>query len=177
MWSFVHVIDDLQPWMKWAYYLSPMSYGQNAIVLVEFLDKRWSAVSLDSNTYRFRFYLNIYILNLFDQWYCIQPNFDSMYRESTVGKELLKARGMFTEGHWYWICVLALFGFSLVFNVCFVLALTFLTRKTTFQAPISQNSWLIDPCMYMTIFVSNLKMQPWRILNLLQTMMMPRRRS
>lgn len=37
--------DDLQPWMKWAYYLSPMSYGQNAIVLVEFLDKRWNAVS------------------------------------------------------------------------------------------------------------------------------------
>lgn len=31
--------------MKWAYYLSPMSYGQNAIVLVEFLDKRWNKVT------------------------------------------------------------------------------------------------------------------------------------
>lgn len=39
--------DDLQPWMKWAYYLSPMSYGQNAIVLVEFLDPRWSMVKLN----------------------------------------------------------------------------------------------------------------------------------
>ncbi|KAM0062731.1 putative ABC-type xenobiotic transporter [Helianthus debilis subsp. tardiflorus] len=90
--GFIIAKDDLEPWMKWAYYLSPMSYGQNAIVLVEFLDKRWSAGN-----------------------------------ESTVGKLLLKGRGMFTEGHWYWICVLALFGFSLVFNLFFMLALTYLT--------------------------------------------------
>lgn len=37
--------DDLKPWMKWGYYASPMMYGQNAIVMNEFLDKRWSAVS------------------------------------------------------------------------------------------------------------------------------------
>lgn len=62
----------------------------------------------------------------------VQPSFDyTQNRESTVGKELLKFRGMFTEGHWYWICVLALFGFSLIFNLCFVLALTFLTRMST----------------------------------------------
>lgn len=67
----------------------------------------------------------------------MQPTYDVMYRESTVGKELLKARGMFTEGHWYWICILALFGFSLIFNVLFVLALTFLTRKWRFLNPIS----------------------------------------
>ncbi|KVI07423.1 hypothetical protein Ccrd_014197 [Cynara cardunculus var. scolymus] len=94
----------------WAYYLSPMSYGQNAIVLVEFLDKRWGA-----------------------------ENFDTLYRESTVGKELLKARGMFTEGHWYWICVLALFGFSLVFNICFVLALTFLTPMVDSKSVVDEN--------------------------------------
>ncbi|MFS7982992.1 hypothetical protein Hanom_Chr11g00969291 [Helianthus anomalus] len=52
MYSFF-VLDDLEPWMKWAYYLSPMSYGQNAIVLVEFLDKRWSAVSLNKSTVTF----------------------------------------------------------------------------------------------------------------------------
>lgn len=36
--------DDLEPWLKWTYYLSPLSYGQNAIVMNEFLDKRWSSV-------------------------------------------------------------------------------------------------------------------------------------
>ncbi|KAG8380610.1 hypothetical protein BUALT_Bualt06G0033600 [Buddleja alternifolia] len=89
--------DDLQPWMKWAYYLSPMSYGQNAIVLVEFLDPRWST-----------------------------PNDDTRFLGRTAGKELLAARGMFTEEHWYWTCVIALFAFSLFFNLCFVAALTYL---------------------------------------------------
>lgn len=36
--------DDIRPWMIWGYYISPMMYGQNAIVMNEFLDKRWSAV-------------------------------------------------------------------------------------------------------------------------------------
>ncbi|PIN08713.1 Pleiotropic drug resistance proteins (PDR1-15), ABC superfamily [Handroanthus impetiginosus] len=95
--GFIIAKDDLQPWMKWAYYLSPMSYGQNAIVLVEFLDPRWSTL-----------------------------NNDTRFAGNTAGKELLAGRGMFTEEHWYWICVIALFGFSLFFNLCFVAALTFL---------------------------------------------------
>lgn len=40
----VSCTDDIKPWMLWAYYASPMMYGQNAIVINEFLDKRWSAV-------------------------------------------------------------------------------------------------------------------------------------
>lgn len=55
---FFFTIDDLQPWMKWAYYLSPMSYGQNAIVIVEFLDPRWSLVSL-TNTLQTIFLLYV----------------------------------------------------------------------------------------------------------------------
>jgi len=30
--------------MLWGYYVSPMAYGQNAIVINEFLDERWSKV-------------------------------------------------------------------------------------------------------------------------------------
>lgn len=37
-------VDDIEPWMIWGYYISPMMYGQNAIVINEFLDERWSAV-------------------------------------------------------------------------------------------------------------------------------------
>ncbi|RZC90242.1 hypothetical protein C5167_028332 [Papaver somniferum] len=40
--------DDLQPWMSWIYFLSPMMYGQNAIAINEFLDERWD------KGYRFR---------------------------------------------------------------------------------------------------------------------------
>lgn len=39
--------DDIQDWMIWGYYLSPMMYGQNAIAINEFLDDRWSAVRPD----------------------------------------------------------------------------------------------------------------------------------
>ncbi|KAK7279020.1 hypothetical protein RJT34_24062 [Clitoria ternatea] len=89
--------DDIEPWMIWCYYGSPMMYGQNAIAINEFLDKRWGA-----------------------------PNNDPRIPEPTVGKAFLKARGMFTQGYWYWISVGALIGFSLLFNICFILALTYL---------------------------------------------------
>ncbi|KAK2454243.1 pleiotropic drug resistance protein [Trifolium repens] len=89
--------DDIGPWMIWCYYASPMMYGMTAITINEFLDERWSA-----------------------------PNIDPRIDEPTVGKALLKARGIFTEDYWYWISIGALIGFSLLFNVCFILALTYL---------------------------------------------------
>ncbi|XVE99098.1 hypothetical protein REPUB_Repub03eG0167600 [Reevesia pubescens] len=95
--GFIVAKDDIKPWMIWGYYASPMSYGQNAIVITEFLDKRWSAP------------------------YPLQFN-----KSTTVGKILLKSRGMYTEEYWYWICVAALIGFSLLFNLFFIAALTYL---------------------------------------------------
>lgn len=89
--------DDIDPWMIWCYYASPMMYGMTAISINEFLDKRWST-----------------------------PNIDPRIDEPTVGKAFLKARGIFTEDYWYWISIGALVGFSLLFNVCFILALTYL---------------------------------------------------
>ncbi|KAK6929099.1 ABC-2 type transporter [Dillenia turbinata] len=95
--GFIVAKDDIKPWMIWGYYISPMMYGQNAIVINEFLDVRWS-----------------------------KPNLDPRCAEPSIGKALLKARGMFVEGYWYWICIGALIGFSLFFNLCFVAALTYL---------------------------------------------------
>ncbi|EEF30370.1 ATP-binding cassette transporter, putative [Ricinus communis] len=95
--GFIVARDDIEPWMIWGYYISPMMYGQNAIVINEFLDERWSA-----------------------------PNNDPTFSQPTVGKVLLKMRGMFLEEYWYWISVAALVGFSLLFNILFVWALTYL---------------------------------------------------
>ncbi|KAJ6407594.1 hypothetical protein OIU84_010975 [Salix udensis] len=86
--GFIVAKDDIMPWMIWGYYSSPMMYGQNAIVMNEFLDERWSV--------------------------------------NNTGIVLLKARSFFTEDYWFWICIGALFGFSLLFNVLFIAALTFL---------------------------------------------------
>ncbi|CAH9108624.1 unnamed protein product [Cuscuta epithymum] len=95
--GFIVAKDDLEPWMKWGYYISPMSYGQNAIAINEFLDKRWSS-----------------------------PINDPRFSGNTVGMVLLKSRGMYVNDYMYWICIIALLGFSLLFNVFFVIALTYL---------------------------------------------------
>ncbi|KAH6766895.1 pleiotropic drug resistance 11 [Perilla frutescens var. hirtella] len=95
--GFIIAKDDIEPWMIWGFYVSPMMYGQNAIAINEFLDKRWST-----------------------------PNNDTRFAEPTVGKVLLKMRGMYVEDYMYWICVIALFAFSIFFNICFIVALTYL---------------------------------------------------
>lgn len=43
--GFVVAKDDTEPWMSWGFYASPMMYAQTALVINEFLDKRWSACS------------------------------------------------------------------------------------------------------------------------------------
>ncbi|XP_027349411.1 ABC transporter G family member 39-like isoform X2 [Abrus precatorius] len=95
--GFIVAKDDIEPWMIWGYYISPMMYGQNAIVMNEFLDKRWS-----------------------------KPNTDHRIDAPTVGKVLLKSRGFFTDEYWFWICIGALIAFSLLFNLLFIVALTYL---------------------------------------------------
>ncbi|CAK7329316.1 unnamed protein product [Dovyalis caffra] len=39
--GFIITKDDIDSWMRWGYYLSPIMYGQNAISINEFLDDRW----------------------------------------------------------------------------------------------------------------------------------------
>uniref|UniRef100_A0A1D1XCF5 Pleiotropic drug resistance protein 2 n=2 Tax=Anthurium amnicola TaxID=1678845 RepID=A0A1D1XCF5_9ARAE len=95
--GFVISKDDIQPWWIWGYWISPMMYGQNAVAINEFLDSRWNT-----------------------------PNNDTNVHAPTVGTAVLKSRGMFVRGYWYWISVGALIGFSLFFNFCFIAALSYL---------------------------------------------------
>lgn len=59
----------------------------------------------------------------------VQPNIDPRIPEPTVGKALLRSRGMFVDGYWYWICVGVLMAFSLLFNIFFIATLAYLDRK------------------------------------------------
>lgn len=65
-------------------------------------------------------------------FYLLQPNTDPRFSAPTVGKVLLQSRGFFADDYWFWICVGALFGFSLLFNLLFICALTYLNRKLIF---------------------------------------------
>lgn len=95
--GFVVAKNDIAPWMIWGYYASPMMYGQNAVVMNEFLDKRWGA-----------------------------PNPDPRINARTVGEVLLKSRDFFVKDYWFWICVGALFAYSILFNILFIAALSYL---------------------------------------------------
>ncbi|KAJ9553698.1 hypothetical protein OSB04_017743 [Centaurea solstitialis] len=95
--GFIVARDDIHSWMIWGYYVSPMMYGQNAIMINEFLDDRWKT-----------------------------PNPDPRINEPTVGRVLLSTRGMFTKAYMYWVCVGALCVFSFIFTILFILALTYL---------------------------------------------------
>uniref|UniRef100_A0A0A0LGJ3 ABC transporter domain-containing protein n=1 Tax=Cucumis sativus TaxID=3659 RepID=A0A0A0LGJ3_CUCSA len=43
--GFVIDKNNAKSWIFWGFYISPMMYGQNAIVINEFLDERWSKVN------------------------------------------------------------------------------------------------------------------------------------
>lgn len=60
----------------------------------------------------------------------MQPPTDPLLNGTTVGKILLASRDFYNTNKMYWICVGALFGFSFLFNILFILALTFLSRKS-----------------------------------------------
>ncbi|OAY36807.1 pleiotropic drug resistance protein 1 [Manihot esculenta] len=98
--------DNIKKWWMWSYWTSPMMYGQNAIVVNEFLGHSWSHVLPKS----------------------IEP----------LGIQVLKSRGFFTEAYWYWLGAGALCGFTIVFNLLYTVALTFLSEYSKPQAVTSK---------------------------------------
>ncbi|KAL8061438.1 hypothetical protein ABFX02_02G086500 [Erythranthe guttata] len=80
-------------WLKWAFWISPMSYGEIALSANEFLAPRW------------------------------QSEFAG---NKTVGYQTLEDRGLNFDGNLFWVSVCALFGFTLLLNIGFTLALSFL---------------------------------------------------
>ncbi|KAL3726504.1 hypothetical protein ACJRO7_031406 [Eucalyptus globulus] len=88
--------EDVKKWWIWGYWASPLMYGQNAIVVNEFLGSNWNKIPPNSST------------------------------NEPLGIQVLKSRGFFTEAYWYWIGLGALFGFIILFNFGFSVALALL---------------------------------------------------
>ncbi|WJX79100.1 hypothetical protein P8452_62252 [Trifolium repens] len=70
-----------------------------------------------------------------NKWKHVLPN-----STETLGVDVLKSRGYFTESYWYWIGVGALIGYTLVFNFGYILALTFLNPLAKHQTAIPEES-------------------------------------
>ncbi|CAO2208644.1 unnamed protein product [Urochloa humidicola] len=94
--GFILVREKIKKWWIWGYWISPMMYAQNAISVNEMLGHSWNK-----------------ILN-------------STASNETVGVQVLKSRGVFTEAKWYWIGFGVMVGFTILFNALFTLALTYL---------------------------------------------------
>ncbi|CAL9146214.1 unnamed protein product [Musa hybrid cultivar] len=111
--GFVISKDDIQPWLVWGYWLSPMTYGQNAVAINEFLDQRWNMKTENGES-----------------------------TGDTVGKTILRSRGMLTEWHWFWYSVMILLLFALVFNILSIFALEYLRAPQKSRS--NKNVWPKD---------------------------------
>ncbi|KAF3454732.1 hypothetical protein FNV43_RR05180 [Rhamnella rubrinervis] len=103
--GFVIMHPAMPSWLKWAFWVSPLTYGEIAISVNEFLAPRWKKM-LSANT--------------------------------TIGHEVLESRGLNYDAYVYWICIGALFGFALVFNTGYILALGFLKSPSSSGVIISR---------------------------------------
>ncbi|XP_075477971.1 pleiotropic drug resistance protein 3-like [Primulina tabacum] len=84
---------SMPSWLKWAFWISPLSYGEIGLSINEFLAPRWQK---------------------------------ELSGYTTLGHQTLENRGLNFGGYFFWISIGALFGLTVLFNIGFVLALSFL---------------------------------------------------
>ncbi|KAE8711890.1 ABC transporter G family member 37 [Hibiscus syriacus] len=84
---------SMSSWLKWGFWLNPVSYGEIGLTLNELLAPRWEKVE-SGNT--------------------------------SIGQQTLESRGLNYNSYFYWLSVAALFGLTVLFNVIFIQALTFM---------------------------------------------------
>ncbi|XP_041993378.1 pleiotropic drug resistance protein 1-like isoform X1 [Salvia splendens] len=127
--GFVLARGDVKKWWLWGYWSSPLMYAQNAILVNEFTGHSWSKVTNCPHQ----------SLWLHD----IQSNRDTVVLQLINGTKLgvlvMESRGFFPEQYWYWIGVGALFGFVWLFNILYLICLTFLGAYDKPQAVLPEN--------------------------------------
>ncbi|KAL7114121.1 hypothetical protein ACP275_04G100100 [Erythranthe tilingii] len=105
--GFILPKDKIPVWWGWGYWVSPLTYGYNAIVVNEMLATRWMNKLASDNT-------------------------------TLLGVAILNNFNIFADKNWYWIGVVALIGFTLLFNILFTFALVYLNPLGKPQAIISK---------------------------------------
>ncbi|KAI3786796.1 hypothetical protein L1987_40773 [Smallanthus sonchifolius] len=94
--GFIIPHTSMPAWLKWGFWVCPLSYGEIGLAVNEFHSPRWNKMT-STNT--------------------------------TIGLQTLESRGLEFEEYYFWISLGAMFGFALLFNIGFILALTY------FKAP------------------------------------------
>ncbi|GLU14435.1 hypothetical protein SLE2022_310060 [Rubroshorea leprosula] len=107
--GFIIPKNQIPKWWEWGYWVSPLSYGYNAMATNEMYAPRWMK----------------------------QPSSEN---GTSLGVKVLRNFDVFTNENWYWIGAAALFGFTVLFNVLFTFALTYLSPAGKPQAIISEET-------------------------------------
>ncbi|KAK1440473.1 hypothetical protein QVD17_06300 [Tagetes erecta] len=92
--GFILPYNTMPSWLKWGFWVCPLSYGEIGLTVNEFLSPRWNKHMMSTNT--------------------------------TIGLQILQSRGLDFDGYYFWISLGALFGFGLLFNIGFIMALSYL---------------------------------------------------
>ncbi|VAI89879.1 unnamed protein product [Triticum turgidum subsp. durum] len=104
--------DFIPKWWTWGYWISPLVYGYNALVVNEFYATRWmDKFVTDKNGVSKR-----------------------------LGIAILEGTNIFTDKNWFWIGAAGLLGFTIFFNVLFTMSLTYLNPLGQPQAVISEET-------------------------------------
>lgn len=148
-------------WLKWAFWVSPLSYGEMGLSLNEFLAPRWQKVCawfFFNDTFNIidNVLLNSKHLAFQTMWtsrvrlWVMTDHFSftmsvkqQLSGNSTIGHKTLENRGLNFDGHLFWVSVGALLGFVVLFNTGFTFALSFLKRKIIYKLHGSPTWFLI----------------------------------
>ncbi|XP_076900742.1 pleiotropic drug resistance protein 3-like isoform X4 [Bidens hawaiensis] len=90
--GFIIPHTSMPAWLKWGFWVSPLSYGEIGLGVNEFHAPRWNKMT-STNT--------------------------------TIGLQTLESRGLEFEEYYFWISLGAMLGFALLFNLGFILALSY----------------------------------------------------
>ncbi|KAL3824398.1 hypothetical protein ACJIZ3_020427 [Penstemon smallii] len=122
--GFILPIDQIPIWWRWGYWVSPLSYGYNAVTVNEMFASRWmnKLVSMITNSYII----------------CFMTNSKASDNVTRLGVAVLNNFNIFPEEKLYWIGIVALLGFTLLFNLLFTFALMYLNPFEKKQGIISK---------------------------------------
>ncbi|KAH7352830.1 hypothetical protein KP509_19G066000 [Ceratopteris richardii] len=110
MGGFVISKDAIRGWWIWAYWISPLTYGLQALFSNEFHASRW------------------------------QKPYIGGLDADTLGDAILISRGFSTDKKWYWMSIGVLLAFALLFNILFTIAMSYLNPIGKPQAILPDDS-------------------------------------
>ena len=128
------ITGEIPKWWLWGYWVSPLSYGFNAIAVNEMLATRWMNQLVCF--YIIHILRNILKESLKDNklgelcfWFTKKIPLQASDNVTRLGVAVLESLDVFCDKNWYWIGAGGLLGFTVLFNVLFTLALMYLNRK------------------------------------------------